>query len=114
MHGAELGISIYRQNFEAEFLEQTQDFYRSLSRTWLAQDSFPDYLKKVEQCLVSEDSRIQEYLHNSSRDLVAKCVYTELLSNVREELLSKETGPVSLMAANSVEGTLVVLNFNLY
>ena len=65
---------------------------------------------QVEKSLQDEDSRILEYLHNSSREPISKCIYTELLSNVREELLAKETGPTSLMSSNSTSDLIRMFN----
>lgn len=45
--GNELGISIYRQFFEVDFIKETHEYYRSLGRNWLTHNSFPDYMKKV-------------------------------------------------------------------
>ena len=101
LHGAELGISLYRQHFEVYLFQETTEFYRSLARQWISQDSFPDYLSKVEAAMAAEESRLKDYLHNSSQDGLKKAAFDELLVNLKNELIGKETGPVSLMAANA-------------
>lgn len=37
------------QDFEAEFLRQTVEFYRNKSSVWTTEDSFPDYMRKAER-----------------------------------------------------------------
>ena len=59
---------------------------------------------QAEKYILAEESRVQAYLHISSRDALMAVVHDELLSLVQTELLSKDTGTDSLLARNSVSG----------
>lgn len=39
---------MYEQDFEAEFLAQTREYYQSKSAHWTQEDTFPDYMRKAE------------------------------------------------------------------
>lgn len=62
----------------------------------------------MELCLISEESRVREYLHNSTKELLFKTIYSELIFNLRGDLLAKETGPCSLMSANSTPDLILM------
>ncbi|KAJ3383955.1 hypothetical protein HDU84_003273 [Entophlyctis sp. JEL0112] len=67
-------LDVYNQYFEKPFLDHTEVYYTNESKTFLAENSVTDYLKKAEARLDEEDTRVQMYLHESSRHpLVSKC-----------------------------------------
>eukprot|EP00455_Lapot_gusevi_P043272 TRINITY_DN5238_c0_g1_i4.p1 TRINITY_DN5238_c0_g1~~TRINITY_DN5238_c0_g1_i4.p1 ORF type:complete len:690 (-),score=273.95 TRINITY_DN5238_c0_g1_i4:174-2243(-) len=98
---ADNGIALYKNDFERLLIEQTTDHYRSKARIWLAQDSCPDYMTKAEACILAEEARVQAYLHQSSKEPLLAACQRELLSNVQDELLSKETGTNALLEQNA-------------
>jgi len=40
-------LGLYKEDFEEPFIRSTKEFYRVKSRSWLDQDSCPDYMQKV-------------------------------------------------------------------
>merc|ERR1719155_292563 len=79
---ADLGIessSAYEEDFECFFLEETRSFYRNESRAFLAANTCPDYLKKVEARLSEEHDRVPNYLHASTRPKLEHIVESELI-----------------------------------
>ncbi|KAI8609570.1 Cullin [Chytriomyces sp. MP71] len=67
-------LDVYKQYFETPFLNATEAYYKSESETFLAENSITDYMKKAEKRLEEEDSRVQLYLHESSKKpLISKC-----------------------------------------
>jgi cullin 3 len=98
---ADLGIessSVYEEDFECFFLEETRSFYRNESRAFLAANTCPDYLKKVESRLNEEQDRVPNYLHASTRLKLEHIVESELISAHAASLInSRDGGFMSLL-----------------
>lgn len=80
---ADLGIdssSVYEEDFELFFLQETQSFYQSESRLFLSKNSCSDYLIKVETRLFEEMARVRNYLHASTRPKLQHILESELIS----------------------------------
>jgi cullin 3 len=58
--------SVYEEDFEKPFLEQSAEFYRSESQKFLAENSASVYIKKVEQRINEEAERATHYLDKST------------------------------------------------
>jgi len=55
-------LNAYVDSFEAPFLRESKGFFSKRSQNWLAVDSTPQYLLKVEQLIESERARVHAYL----------------------------------------------------
>lgn len=67
-------FTIYKNSFENAFLENTELFYTNEGKTFLQENSVGEYIKKVEQRLEEEESRVKLYLHKSTNNcLIATC-----------------------------------------
>ncbi|KAI9333310.1 Cullin [Obelidium mucronatum] len=67
-------LEVYKQYFEQPFIDATEAYYKSESETFLSENSVTDYMKKAEKRLDEEDTRVQLYLHESSKKpLISKC-----------------------------------------
>ena len=80
----DLGVNsreVYEEDFEGPFLAATADFYRLESQEFLASNSCPDYLRKVEMRMKEELDRVHHYLdEQSSEGKVKDVVERELIS----------------------------------
>lgn len=85
-------ISLYTQDFEVKFIEETRLYYRRQCRLWLDQDSCPDYLKKAARAIEEEQDRLRIMLHESSTNPLLQCCREEILKNNQTELLQKKSG----------------------
>ncbi|KAH9482249.1 Cullin-1 [Psilocybe cubensis] len=67
-------LDVYKDQFETAFIAATEQYYKKESETFLAENSVPDYLKKAEERLREEETRVERYLHNKTRkELISKC-----------------------------------------
>jgi len=69
----ELGVqgkSVYRECFEDQFLDHTRKFYQDESVQYISQNTCSDYLRKAEQRIKEEKSRVENYLHESTMEKI--------------------------------------------
>ncbi|KAJ8573854.1 hypothetical protein K7X08_010365 [Anisodus acutangulus] len=83
-------MDYYENDFEAAMLEDTAAYYSRKASNWILEDSCPDYMLKVEECLKREKDRVSHYLHSSSETKLLEKVQHELLSVYATQLLEKE------------------------
>ena len=79
----DLGVNnrqVYEEDFEVTFLEATREFYYAESQEFIAWNSCPDYMRKVENRRREELDRVQHYLDQSSEPKVREVVETELIA----------------------------------
>ncbi|KAI9140141.1 Cullin [Paraphysoderma sedebokerense] len=79
-------LDIYIKYFQVPFLENTEVYYKAESEKFLSENSVTEYMKKAESRLSEEESRVEMYLHPSTRkSLIATCEKV-LVSNHRDTL----------------------------
>ncbi|KAJ7069869.1 Cullin [Mycena amicta] len=67
-------LDVYKEHFEAPFIESTELYYKNESESFLAENSMSDYLKKAEERLREEEDRVERYLNTGTRKpLILKC-----------------------------------------
>ncbi|KAK9086504.1 hypothetical protein Syun_028898 [Stephania yunnanensis] len=90
---AEIGkgkMEFYENDFEAAMLCDTSGYYSRKASNWILEDSFPEYMKKAEDCLKREKDRVSHYLHSISEQKLLEKVQNELLLVYACQLLEKE------------------------
>ncbi|CAL5406964.1 unnamed protein product [Camellia sinensis] len=91
-------------DFEADMLKDTTDYYSRKASNWILEDSCPDYMLKVEECLKREKDRVAHYLHSSSELKLLEKVQHELLSVYATQLLEQEhSGCHALLRDDKIE-----------
>lgn len=77
-----LGInsrSVYEEDFERPFLQQSAEFYKMESQKFLAENSASVYIKKVEARISEEAERAKHYLDDSTEPRIVDVVEQELI-----------------------------------
>ncbi|OMP04460.1 hypothetical protein COLO4_09584 [Corchorus olitorius] len=87
----EMGMDYYKEDFETELIKDSGDYYSSKASSWInEEDSCPDYLIKVEECLNKEKERVTHYLNSSTETKLIEKVQHELLVVHSNQLLENE------------------------
>ncbi|KAK7089946.1 cullin-3-like [Littorina saxatilis] len=99
-----LGIdsrSVYEEDFEKPFLDQSAEFYRLESQKFLAENSASVYIKKVEARINEEAERATHYLDKSTEDPVVRVLEEELISKHMKTIVEMENSGVVHMLENN-------------
>uniref|UniRef100_X2AMG5 Cullin family profile domain-containing protein n=1 Tax=Capitella teleta TaxID=283909 RepID=X2AMG5_CAPTE len=103
-----LGIdsrTVYEEDFERPFLEQSADFYKMESQRFLAENSASVYIKKVEARIHEEAERATHYLDKSTEDPIVKVLEDELICKHMKTIVEVEySGVVHMLKNNKTEG----------
>jgi len=96
------GLSIYKAQLETNIVSHAANFYRRTSRSWMVQDSAPNYLKKAEKMLAQEKARVEAYLNrNSTLEPLLNACHKEMLKAHQGPLLDKKTGLQHMLETDS-------------
>ncbi|EFC39897.1 predicted protein [Naegleria gruberi] len=91
-------LNAYDEDFERTLLQNTQSYYSIQSSKWIAEDSCPDYMKKTEEKLESEERRATAYLHTNTKPKLISKVQDELIRKHQTTLLNMDgSGLVALL-----------------
>ncbi|KAK9732144.1 Cullin family [Popillia japonica] len=98
-----LGIndrSVYEEDFERPFLEQSAEFYKVESQKFLAENSASVYIKKVEARINEESERAKHYLDESTEPRIVGVVEEELIKKHMKTIMEMENSGVVHMLKN--------------
>lgn len=98
-----LGINartVYEEDFERPFLQQSAEFYRMESQKFLAENSASVYIKKVEARINEEAERAKHYLDESTEPRIVEVVEEELIKKHMKTIVEMENSGVVHMLKN--------------
>ncbi|XP_022902235.1 cullin-3 isoform X3 [Onthophagus taurus] len=94
------GRSVYAEDFERPFLEQSAEFYKVESQKFLAENSASVYIKKVEARINEESERAKHYLDESTEPRIVGVVEQELIEKHMKTIVEMENSGVVHMLKN--------------
>jgi cullin 1 len=86
----ELDMDFYTNDFEVAMLEHTGAYYSRKAVSWILEDSYTDYMLRIEECLIREKEIVARYLHRSSEQKVLDKVENGLLCCYMTHFLEDE------------------------
>lgn len=92
-----LGIesrSVYFEDFEEPFLQQSAEFYRVESQIFLAENSASVYIRKVDERIREESERAIHYLDKSTEPRIVMVLENELISAHMKTIVEMENSGV--------------------
>ncbi|XP_004294382.1 PREDICTED: cullin-1-like [Fragaria vesca subsp. vesca] len=98
------GMGCYEADFEEGMVEHSGEYYSRKAASWILEDTCPEYMVKVEECLRRERERACQYFHSSSEQKLVERVHHELLVVHARQLFDKEdSGCRALIRGDKVE-----------
>jgi len=92
-------LDAYIHDFEEPLLEQTSVYYQKKTTDWLASDSTPVYLEKIENAISNEKIRVESYLNKETETKLLRVIESVGLEERLDEIIDKEgSGCLALLA----------------
>ncbi len=86
--------SVYYEDFEEPFLQQSAEFYRRESQSFLAENSASVYIRKVDERLREESERANHYLDKSTEPRIVRVLEDELITAHMKTIVEMENSGV--------------------
>ncbi|KAK4482720.1 hypothetical protein RD792_009887 [Penstemon davidsonii] len=80
----------YEQDFEEAMMNASTTFYSKKALEWISNESYEDYMIKVEECIDLEKNRVSNYLKFGSKNKIIEIVQHELLNVHASKLEEKK------------------------
>ncbi|AEE33618.1 Cullin family protein [Arabidopsis thaliana] len=96
----------YEEDFESFMLQDTASYYSRKASRWTEEDSCPDYMIKVEECLKMERERVTHYLHSITEPKLVEKIQNELLVMVTKNRLENEHSGFSALLRDDKKNDL--------
>lgn len=68
-------LDVYKEGFEVPFVTATEQYYKTESVAFIAENTVTDYMLKAEARLKEEEDRVDMYLNASSRKVVSVLLF---------------------------------------
>ena len=101
--GMDKGTDVYENLFQTPLLASIHSHYKTKAANWIQSESCSEYLIKAETSLTDEEERATYYMHPNSKAPVVDAVQTELLKDVQQDLIEKDTGCNAMLRDNKTE-----------
>lgn len=97
--------TVYEEDFENPFLQESAEFFRSESQKFLAENSASVYVKKVEERIAEESERAKLYLDKSTESKILAVVDEELITKHMHTIVEMEnSGIIHMLDNDRIEG----------
>lgn len=94
-------MEVYRDGFEQQFLDSTASYYARMVSEKVGSSTLPEFLQICNNQLGLERTRVANYLHEETEQVLVRVVKKELLEIPQEELMCKpDSGLVVIFGAS--------------
>lgn len=101
----QLGVespSVYEEDFERPFLDQSREFYRAESENFLSENTAASlYIKKVEARILEEVTRARYYLDRTTEEKIVRVLEDELINRHMRAIVDMENSGLVHMLINN-------------
>lgn len=98
------GRSVYEEDFEREFLNQSAEFYKIESQHFLEENSASVYIRRVESRIDEEAGRATYYLDVSTEPRIIEVLENELIKkNMKIIVEMEKSGVVHMLSNQKIE-----------
>merc|ERR1719234_3112494 len=101
--------SVYEEDFEKPFLEQSAEFYRLESQKFLAENSTSVYINKVEARIEEEAERARHYLDPSTEPEIIAVLEQELIQKHMKTIVEMQNSGAVHMLKNDKKDDLLCM-----
>ena len=99
-----LNLSVYKEDYEREFLVKSQKYFEERSNEAVASMALPDYMRLVKRMLDDEEKRVARYMHKSTGPKLKKLVVECMLAEPKQtQLLGKSGSGLESQLTNALE-----------
>jgi len=85
----EFTLDMYKEHFEAEFLHATEIYYTIEASAFIPNNGICQFMKRIQERLDQEESRVGRYLHVSTRDVLIARLDSVLIDKHKEMMWQK-------------------------
>lgn len=90
-------LEVYEADFQAPLLSDSRKYYATRAASWLAADTVPAYLAKVEAILVAEADRVHALMHAHTEDKLLSVDQIVLLGDLQARILDSPSSGLCVM-----------------
>ncbi|XP_065348587.1 cullin-3-like [Cloeon dipterum] len=99
-------MECYEKNFETEFLQNSEDFYKVQSSNFIAEGDVLAYIQKAQKLILDEKNRAEMYLHRSTIPKITDLAERELIRLRLQDIIEIGEGALCKLILEAQTGVV--------